>query len=397
MAQDSFQPAHTAPRRIVVKLGTNVIMRADGRVALGLLCGLVESIAALRERGHEVLVVSSGSIGLGMERLGLTTRPTDLARIQACAATGQSRLMSIYEDAFDRLGCRTAQVLLTEDDFRSSIRHANLARTLEALLALGVIPVINENDTVSVAELDAEPFQDSLLSTVAPRSGVTSLPIGSASPAREKLFGDNDKLSALVATHIAADLLVLLSDVDGLYDQSPANPAARLIPLVPIIDDHILSHAQGSSGRGRGGMLSKLEAARIAQRAGLTVVIANGRTPRILERIIFESQPYEPQPDKTPESKPMLPQTNAVTSIAPLGTRFPGLFASTFPGAPSPSGPEPGLPAPGIPEPGIPAPGLPPIPEPPAPDTPSPGIPEPAFQAHAEKSEMRRDQQELPA
>ena len=254
-------------------------MRADGRVALGLLCGLVESIAALREQGHQILVVSSGSIGLGMERLGMTVRPTDLARIQACAATGQSRLMSIYEDAFDRLGCRTAQVLLTEDDFRSPIRHANLKRTLEALLALGVIPVINENDTVSVAELE-----------VATDEG-----------ARPRLFGDNDKLSALLSTHIGADLLVLLSDVEGLYDQSPSEPGARLLAEVACIDDSVLAHAHGGNNRGRGGMLSKLEAARMAQQAGQTVVIANGRTAQVLERVVAGE---------------------------PLGTRFPGLTVS---------------------------------------------------------------------
>ena len=251
-------------RRIVVKLGTNVIMRPDGRVALGLLCGLVESIAALRELGHAILVVSSGSIGLGMERLGITVRPTDLAGIQACAATGQSRLMSIYEDAFDRLGCRTAQVLLTEDDFRSPTRHANLRRTLEALLALDVIPVINENDTVSVAELD--------------------LPSRESSGPR--IFGDNDKLSALLSTHISADLLVLLSDVDGLYDRSPAAPGAQLLRTVSRIDEAVLAYAHGGNGRGRGGMLSKLEAAQIAQSAGQTVVIANGRTPQVLERVV---------------------------------------------------------------------------------------------------------------
>ena len=268
MAHDLQQPV--TPRRIVVKLGTNVIMRADGRIALGLLCGLVESIAALREGGTEVLVVSSGSIGLGMERLGLATRPTDLARIQACAATGQSRLMSIYEDSFDRLGCRTAQVLLTEDDFRSPTRHANLARTLEALLALGVIPVINENDTVSVAEIDAPSSPANL----------------DRDPVRERIFGDNDKLSALVAAHVKADLLVLLSDVDGLYDRSPSTPGARLLAEVALIDDRVLAYAHGGNGRGRGGMLSKLEAARIAQVAGLTVVIANGRTPQVLDHIV---------------------------------------------------------------------------------------------------------------
>ena len=266
-------------RRIVVKLGTNVIMRADGRVALGLLCGLVESIAALRERGDEILVVSSGSIGLGMERLGMTERPTELAEIQACAATGQSRLMSIYEDAFDRLGCRTAQVLLTEDDFRSPVRHANLKRTLEALLALQVIPVINENDTVSVAELDVPSIEGE----------------------RTRLFGDNDKLSALLSTHIGADLLVLLSDVDGLYDRNPSDAGARLLAEIADIDEGVLAYADGGNGRGRGGMRSKLEAAQLAQQAGQTVVIANGRTAQVLERVV---------------------------SGEAVGTRFPGVIAA---------------------------------------------------------------------
>ncbi len=254
-------------------------MRADGRVALGLLCGLVESIAALRERGYEILVVSSGSIGLGMERLGMTVRPTELAQIQACAATGQSRLMSIYEDAFDRLGCRTAQVLLTEDDFRSPVRHANLKRTLEALLALEVIPVINENDTVSVAELDVPSIEGE----------------------RTRLFGDNDKLSALVSTHIGADLLVLLSDVDGLYDRSPNETGARFLTEVASIDEAVLAYADGGNGRGRGGMRSKLEAARLAQQAGQTVVIANGRTAQVLEQVVAGE---------------------------PVGTRFPGVMAA---------------------------------------------------------------------
>ena len=184
--------------------------------------------------------------------------------------------MSIYEDAFDRLGCRTAQVLLTEDDFRSPVRHANLKRTLEALLALGVIPVINENDTVSVAELD----------------------VPSAESARPRLFGDNDKLSALLSTHIGADLLVLLSDVDGLYDRSPVDPGARLMAEVACIDDTTLAYAHGGNGRGRGGMLSKLEAARLAQQAGQTVVIANGRATQVLERVVAGE---------------------------PVGTRFPGV------------------------------------------------------------------------
>ena len=255
-------------QRIVVKLGTNVIMREDGKVALGLLCGLVEQIAALRERGVEVLVVSSGAVGLGAERLGLATRPTAVEQVQACAAIGQSRLMALYDDAFDRLGCRIAQVLLTEDDFRDPVRHANLRATLDALLKLGVIPIVNENDTVSTMELDR--------------------PAESAQ--RERIFGDNDKLSALLMKHIDADLLVLLSDVDGLYDRNPSEAGAEIVPAVDVIDESVLALAHGSNGRGRGGMISKLESAKIALDAGKQVVIANGRTPHVLERIIAGEQ-----------------------------------------------------------------------------------------------------------
>ena len=170
-------------RRIVIKLGTNVVMRDDGRLALSRIYGIAESVARLREQGRDVLVVSSGAVGLGMERIGLAVRPTELEQIQACAAIGQSRLMAIYDDAFDKLGFRTAQVLLTEDDFRDAIRYGNLRSTLVSLLAMDVIPVINENDTVCTAELDH--------------------PADSA--ARQRVFGDNDKLSALVMAHIVAD------------------------------------------------------------------------------------------------------------------------------------------------------------------------------------------------
>jgi glutamate 5-kinase len=250
--------------RIVVKLGTNVIMREDGRVALGLLCGLVEQIAALRADGFEVLVVSSGAVGLGMERLGLLERPTVVAQIQACAAIGQSRLMALYDDAFARMNSPIAQVLLTEDDFRDPERHANLRATLDALLTMGVIPIVNENDTVSTAELDRP----------------------ANNPRTERIFGDNDKLSALLMKHINADLLVLLSDVDGLFDRAPQEAGAQVIARIEAIDERILALADGGNGRGRGGMASKLESARIALRAGKQVVIANGRTPHVLERII---------------------------------------------------------------------------------------------------------------
>ena len=176
-------------------------MRDDGRLALSRLYGIAESVARLRQQGSDVLMVSSGAVGLGMERIGLAQRPTELSQIQACAAIGQSRLMAIYDDAFDKLGCRTAQVLLTEDDFRDPERYGNLRSTLASLLAMGVIPVINENDTVSTVELDHP----------------------ANLPDRERVFGDNDKLSALVMTHIDADLLLLLSDVDGLYNGDPTD------------------------------------------------------------------------------------------------------------------------------------------------------------------------------
>ena len=260
-------PKRPVPARVVVKLGTNVIMRQDGRVALGLLCGLVESIAALRESGIEVLLVSSGAIGLGMERLGMTERPLELSMIQACAATGQSRLMSLYDEAFETMGCRIAQVLLTEDDFRDPVRYENLRATLRALLALGVIPIVNENDTVSTMELDRPASPADAAATDA------------------RLFGDNDKLSALLMRHIEADLLVLLSDIDGLYDRHPGELDAILIPEVSEITAGIRNYAHGGNGRGRGGMASKLEAARIVMEAGRTAIIANGRTPRLLEKI----------------------------------------------------------------------------------------------------------------
>jgi glutamate 5-kinase len=270
-------------RRIVVKLGTNVIMRADGKVALGLLCGLVEQIAALRHRGVEVLVVSSGAVGLGAERLGLSSRPTALEQVQACAAVGQSRLMALYDDAFDRLGCRIAQVLLTEDDFRDPVRHANLRATLHSLLALGVIPIVNENDTVSTMELERP---RSAGSAVNDEQGEHMGAAGFGGDRALRIFGDNDKLSALLLRHIDADLLVLLSDVDGLFDRDPAHPDAAIIPEVHEIDDRVLALAHGRNGRGRGGMLSKLESARIALEGGKRVVIANGRTPAVLERIV---------------------------------------------------------------------------------------------------------------
>ena len=175
--------------RIVIKLGTNVIMRDDGAAAVGLLYGLIESVVNIRRGGKEILLVSSGAIGLGAKHLGLRASPAELALKQACAAVGQSRLMSLYEEAFGHFDITTAQVLLTEDDFLDPVRYSNLRATLDTLLKLGVIPIVNENDTVSTVELERD-------------GGVGS---------RTLIFGDNDKLSALIATKVGANLLVLLS------------------------------------------------------------------------------------------------------------------------------------------------------------------------------------------
>ena len=241
-------------------------MRDDGSIAVGALYGIAVSLANLRRAGREVLLVSSGAVGLGAQRLDLGSRPSELAMIQACAAVGQSRLMSLYDDAFEKLGHRVAQVLLTEDDFRDRRRNENLRATLATLLRLGIIPIINENDTVSTVEL-AQPARSH------------------SSGARARVFGDNDKLSALVLTHIGGDLLILLSDVDGVYTGDPRSTGALLMHELDGVTGATRAYARGGNGRGRGGMETKLEAARIANHAGRPAVIANGRTPGVLDKI----------------------------------------------------------------------------------------------------------------
>jgi len=253
-----------AARRIVVKAGTNVVMRDDGAVALGRLYGLVESVASLRKEGRDILIVSSGAIGLGAQRLQLAATPGELSLKQACAAVGQTRLMSIYEAGFEKLGFSSAQVLLTEDDLASPVRFRNLQATLGRLFSLGAIPILNENDTVSTLELET--------------------PDGGSR--RTRIFGDNDRLSALVMSHVKADVLVILSDVDGLFTGNPArDPKARLIPAVAGVTEEIARYAGGAGTRGRGGMRTKLDAARIATDAGGYAVVANGRTPQVLDRL----------------------------------------------------------------------------------------------------------------
>ncbi len=253
-------------RRVVIKLGTAVLMREDKGIALSRFYSFVEAIADIKQSGRDVLLVSSGAVGLGAERLGLQRSEQLLPLKQACAAIGQGRLMALYADAFDRLGMISAQVLLTEEDFSNRRRYLNLRGTITKLLELGALPIINENDTVSTAELESVD-----------------------SPSYVKVnFGDNDKLSALMASKIEADLLLILTDVEGLYTANPnSSTEAKLIPLVEEITQEVEELARGGqrSATGRGGMKTKLEAARIAVQSDCAVVIASGKIPDIIGRI----------------------------------------------------------------------------------------------------------------
>ena len=256
--------------RLVVKLGTRVLTHQDGRLALARLFSVVETLARLRLSGREVLLVSSGAVGLGREALGLESGSMELPVRQACAAVGQSRLMGLYEAGFSRLGVVVGQVLLTESDFDDRARYLNLRNTLLALLARGVVPVINENDAVSVAELAIQDDADE------PRP----------------VFGDNDRLSALVATKLDADLLILLTDVDGVYDRDPRRGDAHLETTFDIDAPGTRGIEAGGSisGAGRGGMRSKVDAATIAARSGCHAVIASGVAHDALERVLSGEQ-----------------------------------------------------------------------------------------------------------
>ena len=218
-------------------------------------------VASLVKSGKEVILITSGAVGLGRKRLGLEGT-TGTALKQACAAIGQGKLMSIYEGGFDTYGLVAAQILLTEDDFGIRTRYLSLRTTLNKLLELGVIPVINQNDTVSSIEVD--PRYEHM----------------------QVCFSDNDKLSALVASELDADLLLILSDVDGLYDKNPKeNPDAKIIPVVNEVTDEILELGTDASDGGRGGMRTKLMAARMVTRFGGRVLIANGKIPYVIKKV----------------------------------------------------------------------------------------------------------------
>src|SRR5262245_25971634 len=236
--------------RIVVKVGTHVVMHDGVELALGRIMEIVEGLARLRKAGREIVLVSSGAVGMGMRVLGLKERPRSLGLRQACAAVGQGHLMSLYTDAFARFDVIAAQVLLAQEDLADRDRALNLRTTLMRLLELGAIPVLNENDSVSIAEL------------VEHRRAQSGAAPADAVPAG---FGDNDGLSARVAVNLDADLLVLLTNVGGLYTANPrVDASATRIPELAGVDDAARARADGVSGGGTGGMASKLEAARLA-------------------------------------------------------------------------------------------------------------------------------------
>jgi len=268
--------------RIVVKLGTHVVTHDGVELALGRLMGLIEGMARLRQAGREVVLVSSGAVGMGMRVLGLKERPRSLGLRQACAAVGQGHLMGVYTQAFAQLGVTAAQVLLTQEDLGDRDRALCLRTTLMRLLELGVVPILNENDSVSVQEL---------VEYRRAQNGISTDPIlnPTTSPAPPVVagFGDNDGLSARVAVTLDADLLILLTNVAGLYTANPRVDAAAVrIPELAGIDDIAMARASGASAGGTGGMASKLVAARLAIAEGTTVLIAGGAEPKVLERAL---------------------------------------------------------------------------------------------------------------
>jgi glutamate 5-kinase len=241
----------TRPRRLVVKLGTGVLTSGVGRIDEARVASICAQVAQARAAGSEVLVVSSGAVGLGMGRLGLARRPRETARKQACAAVGQSLLMQVWQRGFDPHGVTAAQVLLTHDDLRVRGRSLGVRATLEEIQRAGAVAVINENDTVSAAEIR---------------------------------FGDNDTLSAMVASLVGADLLVILSTAPGLIDMKGTG---LVVPQVPRITTDIETMAGGTTSETAvGGMVSKISAAKLATRAGCAVVIASGAEEAVLTRLL---------------------------------------------------------------------------------------------------------------
>ena len=234
--------------RIVIKIGTSTLAHPSGHLNIRRVEDLCKTISDIKNAGHEVILVSSGAIGMGVGKLGLRQRPTDIPTKQAAAAVGQCELMYTYDKLFGEYNHTVAQLLITGDDVANDVRHANFSNTLNRLLELDAIPIINENDTVATDEI---------------------------------VIGDNDTLAAFVSESVKADKLILLSDIDGLYTADPhKDPNAKLIQVVHRVDDAMLASASGSnSSQGTGGMVTKLHAAKICLACGCEMVIANGNNP----------------------------------------------------------------------------------------------------------------------
>ena len=241
--------------RIVIKIGTSTLTHATGHLNIRRVEELCKVISDIKNAGNQVIVVSSGAIGMGVGKLGLMERPKDIPSKQAAAAVGQCELMYIYDKLFGEYNHTVAQLLITGEDVENETRHTNFSNTLARLMELGAIPIINENDTVATKEI---------------------------------VIGDNDTLAAIVAQSVQADKLVLLSDIDGLYTADPhKDPNATLIPKITKIDESVLALAGvSSSNLGTGGMVTKLEAAKICLSCGCDMIITNGDEPNNLYAIM---------------------------------------------------------------------------------------------------------------
>ena len=254
MVHDARRNVVMAADPVVIKVGTNVLADSSGALNRGRIAALVDQVQRIRAGGRRVAIVSSGAIGAGVGKLKLGKRPVDLPHLQACAAVGQSALMQLYQEFLNPHGVHAAQILLTAGDFDSRSRYLNMRNTIITLFEYSALPIINENDTVSIAEIK---------------------------------FGDNDQLAAMVANLLQAPLLILLTNVDGLYSADPRHdPTAKLVETVAHIDESIAGMAGNTkSDLGTGGMKSKILAARLATVAGGSVMMANGATDGILDAI----------------------------------------------------------------------------------------------------------------
>lgn len=248
-------------KRIVVKIGTSCLTDESGKIKLSQIGSFAKIISTLADQNKEVILVTSGAIGIGTTKLGFKERPKTIPGKQAAAAVGQCELMHIYSKYFSNYGHVIGQVLLTKDVVENRVAKENVINAFETLIKERVIPIVNENDTVSVDEIES---------------------------GEKRVFGDNDTLSAIVASLIKADLLIILSDVDGFYDSNPKqNPAAKIILIIEKITPEMEKFAGGAgTNNGTGGMITKLSATKIANSAGVNMVLANGKNPKVISDIL---------------------------------------------------------------------------------------------------------------